>query len=126
MAKEELKGIGGWLILPIIGLFISIPVLLYDLLSSNVLYEFNFYIGLLSFLDIILLIWITIGLFSIFDKKKYAPQIMISFYIANIMIQLVLAFLIEDLSGLIYSIIGGAIWIPYFIVSKRVKNTFVR
>jgi len=31
MPKQKLKGIGGWLIFPIIGLFISIPILLYDL-----------------------------------------------------------------------------------------------
>lgn len=126
MPKERIKGIGGWLILPIIGLFVSIPILLYDLLSTNALYEFDFYIGLLSFLDIILLIWIIIALFSIFNKKKYTVQIMVSFYIANIIIQLVIAFLIEDFSGLISPIIGGAIWIPYFILSKRVKNTFVK
>jgi len=126
MPKQKLKGIGGWLIFPIIGLFISIPILLYDLLSTNVLYEFSFYIGLLSFLDIILLVLVVVALFSIFNRKKYAPQIMISFYIANIMIQLVIAFLIQDGGGLLYPIIGGAIWIPYFIVSKRVKNTFVK
>ena len=124
--QGKLEGIGGWLILPIIGLFISVPILLYDLLSVNAIYEFNFYIGLLSLLDIILLVLVVIALFSIFNKKKYAPKIMISFYTANIMIQLVIAFLIEDFSGIIAPIIGGAIWIPYFIKSKRVKNTFVR
>lgn len=126
MSKEKIKGLGGWLILPIIGLFISIPVLLYDLLSTNALYEFDFYIGLLSLLDIILLAWVIIALFSIFNKKRYAPQIMISFYIANIVIQLVIAFLIDDYSGVAVPIIGGAIWIPYFIYSERVKNTFIK
>lgn len=126
MPEEKLKGIGGWLIFPIIGLFLSILILLYDLLSTNVLYEFNFYIGLLSFLDIILLIWVVMALVSIFNKKKYAPQIIISLYIANIMLQIVIAFLIEDFGGIIVPIIAGAIWIPYFIVSERVKNTFVK
>ena len=107
-------------------LFVSIPILLFDLLSGNASYEFNFYIGLLSFLDIFLLILIIVALFSIFNKKKYTPQIMISFYIANIIIQLVIAVLVEDFSGLAIPILGGAIWIPYFLVSKRVKNTFVK
>lgn len=125
MSKKKIKGLGGWLILPIIGLLISIPILLYDLLFTNAFYEFNFYIGLLSFLNIILLIWATIGLFSIFNKKKYTPQIMISFYIANIIIQLVLSFLIENFIVIIQPIIIGVIWILYFIRSERVKNTFI-
>ena len=74
MPKGKITGLGGWLILPIIGLFVSICVLLYDLLSLSVNeYEFDVYIGLLSFLDIILLIWAAIALFSIFNKKKYTP-----------------------------------------------------
>lgn len=126
MSEGKLKGIGGWLILPIIGLFLSIPVLLYDLLSISTLYEFDFYIGLLSFLDIVLIAWIIVALFSIFNKKKYAPQVMISFYVANIIIQLVIAFLIMDYSGLVAPIVSGAIWISYFIKSERVKNTFTK
>jgi len=126
MKKEKIKGIGGWLILPIIGLFISIPILLYDLLSMNSLYEFNSYVGFLSFLDIAFLALIIVALFSIFNKKKYASKIMISVYITNIIIQLVAGFLIEDFSGLVTPVIGGAIWIPYFLESKRVKNTFVK
>jgi hypothetical protein len=126
MPQEKIKGIGGWLILPIIGLFISLPVLLYDLLSTNAMYEFSFYIGLVSFLDVILLGFVIYALFSIFNKKKRTLQIMISFYIINIIIQLVLAFLIEDFSRIIQPVIGGLIWIPYFIYSKRVRNTFTK
>ena|SRR3989338_9541726 len=127
MPKGKITGLGGWLILPIIGLFVSICVLLYDLLSLSVNeYEFDVYIGLLSFLDIILLIWAAIALFSIFNKKKYTPQIMISFYIANIIIQLVIASLIEDYSEVFFPIVAGAIWISYFITSERVKNTFIK
>ena len=126
MSNKKLKGIGGWLILPIIGLFISIPILLYDLLSANAVYEFNFYMGILSFLDIALLILVVIALFSIFNKKRYAPQIMISFYVANLIIQLVISYLVDDYEGILSPIIGCVVWIPYFLYSKRVKNTFVK
>jgi len=124
MSKEKIKGIGGWLILPIIGLFVSIPILLYDLLSMNAIYEFNFYIGLLSLIDVVFLIFTVVALFPIFHKKKYVPQIMITFYAANIVLQLVIAIMVSDYTGLTQPAIGGVIWIPYFLKSERVKNTF--
>jgi len=123
---EKLEGLGGWLILPIIGLFITIPVLLYDLLSTNATYEFNFYIGLLSFIDIILLGWAIIALILIFNKKKSAPKVIIYFYIINIIIQGVLASMINEYTYFIRATIIGIIWISYFLKSKRVKNTFVK
>ena len=127
MPKEKIKGIGGWLLIPIIGLFITLLIILYDLLSLNSIFEFSFYTGLITFfLDMIILILAIVALFSIFNKKKYTPQIMISVYTVNIMISLSLAFLIEDFSIMWSPIIGVSIWIPYFIYSKRVKNTFVK
>jgi len=123
--KEKLKGIGGWLIIPIIGLFLSIILVLYDLLSMNAIYEFDFYIGLLSLLDIGLLILVITSLVLVFNKKKSAPKLIIAFYITNIILQTVVAVLIEDYSGIAAPWVGGAIWILYFLKSKRVKNTFI-
>ncbi len=126
MPKEKLKGIGGWLILPIIGLFLSIFFILYDLLSTNSQYQFNAYIGILSSIDVGLLIFTVTCLILIFNKKKSAPKFVIAFYITNIILQGTVAFLINDYSGVTRTVIAGAIWIPYFIKSERVKNTFVK
>lgn len=122
---SNIKGIGGWLVLPIIGLFYSLVIILYDLLSTNALYEFNSYIALLSFLDLVLLLWTIVALFFIFNKKKGTAKVMISLYMANIIIFSVISFLVEDYEGIFPQIIGSAIWISYFVNSKRVKNTFV-
>lgn len=130
MAKRKktprLEGLGGWLILPIIGLFVTIPILLYDLLSANATYEFNFYMGVLSLIDIIFIGWAITALILIFNKKKSVPKVMISLYIANIIVQGAVSFLINEYTYLIRALIIGAIWISYFVKSERVKNTFVK
>ena len=126
MSEEKLKGLNGWLIFPIIGLFVSLPIILYDIISTLGLYEMDFYIGFLIFIDVALIAFTVIILFAMFNKKKYLPRLMISFYTANLIIQLVIAFFVEEYSGIIQPIISAVIWIPYFIQSKRVKNTFIK
>jgi hypothetical protein len=125
MGKEQLKGLGGWLIIPIIGLFFSIPILIYDLTFVNIASKFWFLEGFSSLLYLILLIFTLIALFLIFNKKKFVPKLMIYFYIINIVIHLIIAFTIQDFSRIAPPIVGGIIWGSYFIRSKRVKNTFV-
>ena len=112
--------------MPILGLFLSLFILLYNLLSILATYELNAYIGILSLIDIGLLVFVVIALVLIFSKKKIVPKVMIAFYITNIVIQAVLSFLVSEYSGIIQTVIAGAIWIPYFLKSERVKNTFIK
>ena len=124
MAQEQLKGLGGWLIIPIIGLFLSIAILIYHLISINK-YSFWFPGGLLSLLYVILLIFSIITLISIFKKKKFVPKLMIFFYATNILVYLAKSLITENFDRIESPIVGGIIWSLYFIYSKRVKNTFV-
>jgi len=126
MPKEKLKGIGGWLILPIIGLFVSIPILLYDIISTLSLYEMDSLLGFSLFIDGAFIVFIIITLIAMFNKKKYLPKLMISFYLANFILQLVLSMITEEYDSFLQSLISAAIWIPYFVKSQRVKNTFVK
>ena len=127
MAKEEkVEGIGGWMILPIIGLFISIPVLLYDIISTVANYQISLFTGIVIFIELLFVIFIIIALVSIFNKKRYVPQLMVAFYIANFVFQAVVSFLADDYTGLGSAFIMWAIWIPFFLISERVKNTFVK
>jgi hypothetical protein len=70
-----------------------------------------------------------------FGKRRNAPATMIALMITGIVVNgLLLAinigadaepFAIECGKALVKAIVGAIIWIPYFLVSKRVKTTFV-
>jgi len=70
----------------------------------------------------------------LFEKKKVLPKFMVGFYILSCI------FLSIDITWItsvtesaasatvaagVFRIIATVIWIPYFLKSKRVKNTFV-
>lgn len=123
--KKKIEGLGGWLILPIIGLFISVPAILLDIIFTASIYKFDSLVAIFYTIDIVLFVWIIVTLIAIFKKKKYAPNVMISFLIGNIVIQLGLSAYVMDYSSVLGPVISAAIWIPYFVLSERVKNTFV-
>jgi|GEM_PF-510548 len=74
-----------------------------------------------------------------FQKKKQFPKAYIGMMLVNILIMLIDLILLYQIqrtltvdlnitatSQLITAIITSAIWIPYMLISKRVKNTFTR
>jgi len=159
-------GLGGWLVLPIIGLFLTIlwnaRSLIFDYLpfygssawgdlttpGSHLylplfegLYLFEtFCAGVLTVAPAILLV-------LIFQKHRVAPRLMVAFYAfvcmsgcieAGVLLTVYPNWMnsvaLSDLAGtattqaaraLLQVLILGAVWIPYFLRSKRVKNTFV-
>jgi len=72
------------------------------------------------------MLWIFYAAYIFFKKKRYFPETMIVSIIYFCIVDFML--LIMDSSNAEKSIAGilsGLIWIRYFCVSKRVKNTFV-
>ena len=149
LSKNEPQGIGGWLILVVIGLLISLTRLFTTVFSESIpalqsptaryldraiksLLYFELIGNILFALAIIFL------LLLLSQRYKLFPRLIIIFYLSNVvfvLLDLILAYQIpaiknspddgSSIKELARSIIGAAIWVPYFLVSKRVKNTFV-
>lgn len=156
-AQNEPKGLGGWLILPAIGLIVF-PLKMFITLTSvfvpifqkgywhtlttpgskayHVLWApfiMTELIGNLLFIsfDIILI-------FLFFMKSYRFPMLYVAFLGLNLafvlgdffFVKLIPAAAAEDdvraLVEVTRTTIAAMIWVPYFLLSKRVKNTFVK
>ena len=156
-ALDGPKGIGGWLLLPVIGMFVFpvrcvislateyLPIFEKDLWAnlttpgSNayhplwaplLIYEVVFNLAFLVF-DLFLL-------YLLFTKAHRFPKLYIAFAVLNLVFVVSDALLGYQIPAVvaqgmdaIWKEIGRsfmmvAIWVPYMLVSKRVKNTFVR
>lgn len=132
--------IGGWLILPAIGLVLGcilsvIGIILSFSIASEIASKYKGIFAINLLFDIALTVFLFYVAFRFFGKRRNAPAAMISFIIANIIVSGVLLvisigaeaepFMLESGKTLGKGIISAAIWIPYFVVSKRVKKTFV-
>lgn len=155
-SEQELKGVGGWLILVVIGLVITPFRVVYILMDS---YWPIFRDGTWSFLtapdsDAYHSLWGPLILFEIvgnlgamilalvtlwfvFKKSKFVPKlaitwlgwnvgfVVIDFFIAPLIPVVAAQANTEIVRELVRSVVSAGIWIPYFLVSKRVRVTFV-
>lgn len=153
--RDEVSGIGGWLLLPILHLLLDVfwfGYLIYqalalgvstvpagstpgspDISSSGAMASVAFVV-----FDFFVLIYALYCLVRFFQKKEQVPALMIGFYVLIILKAFINAALLDTFPELgsgqdeydawravIQSIIAGAIWISYFRTSVRVQNTFV-
>lgn len=152
------KGLGGWLILPALGLII-LPIRLLMIFYNDFLPIFQEgywqvlttpgsgayhhlwgpYIIFEIIGNAIFLIFGIFLLYLFFSKSFRFPKLIIIFYVANLVF-VVADFFMGDMIPAVAaekndpevikevarSIVGVLIWVPYFLVSKRVKNTFVK
>jgi len=159
---DEPVGIGGWLLLPILGLLVSLvdsarvlwtttfvilgPKMWSAYLNPNTVFYHSGWVpvmiigGLMQFFLAVLSV---IALISIFLKKRYVPRLMIGVYVLAFCLAVLDVALIYQFFTTInrswahhmepavirkFLITSGivVVWVPYFIKSKRVNNTFVR
>lgn len=151
------SGLGGWLILVQIGLFLtiislaiqlvvySLPTMTtetWELLTSEQSdYYHPLWGSVVIFETVYNVLFLVFGIYTIiafYSKKSIFPRLMIMFYSVSLavgiidyllLLQIPMARELEDGSSLRdigKSVLACAIWIPYFIKSERVHNTFVR
>ncbi len=151
--EEGPKGFGGWLILPMIGLVLSPFRMavqfftdLWPVFKPDVWRQLNdaslpghqpmlpTMIIVESVVNVAMLVFTLALVWYFFTKSRHTPRLYIVWLVLLVVIQVVDSALVSSLGvpidkdsmrDLIRSVITSAIWIPYFLVSKRVKNTFV-
>ncbi|APO44542.1 hypothetical protein BS614_11390 [Paenibacillus xylanexedens] len=157
--RPGISGLGGWLILIQIGLWVSLALLIADMSQVNVimdpvrwegvrgvdpeLYTEGIrpllWFGVIS--SVILLMIVILNLVLLYKKKKQFPRMMIVLCIVNVFIGIMTWIMIARIeipreqhvldptsafNLTIRSILTCCIFIPYFLRSVRVKNTFVK
>jgi hypothetical protein len=152
---RPITGLRGWLILPAIGLFVSPIRVSSFLLTHSTFYDLeawhlltnpsstvyhSYWAPILIFEFLVNLTIITFDLFLLvlfFRKRRVFPRLYIIFLafvaITTTLDNLLGLYVSSDKSmsnffdqTLMQSYIASAIWIPYMLVSKRVKATFTR
>lgn len=141
--------IGGWLVLPAIGLVLTPFVLISQIFSEDYFNKgiwegfslagynnagaLNAYLGFELFYNILLFNFSILLILLFFKKRSSLPKLMTIFYGINLTMILFGSFVLNQ-SGIddptfgaeiFKAILSAGIWIPYFLVSKRVKETFV-
>jgi|SRR3954462_15652906 hypothetical protein len=142
-AEAEPKGIGGWLILPVIGTLLSPFITGYAASQDAVVLMNNSALsaGLAAFIVIELLYnlslviaWIFAAVL-LFRHKRLYPRLFVALLVITLVgtvLDLVVAATVFDINidsndvrSTVRSVVGLAIWGPYMYKSKRVQNTFV-
>jgi hypothetical protein len=159
--SKDPSGIGGWLLIPLLGLFFVIYEG-FELFKNNAFLLFQsemwtaFYtpgtifhnsrwtplILSLAFLQAAITILSAAAIVALFKKKRFVPALMVAIYVVGMALvandyvvaryffplidpDWAVSLQSQSLNKLIGALLSAAIWIPYFMQSKRVKNTFV-
>jgi hypothetical protein len=146
---SHLEGIGGWLILVAIGLVLSpfiilgltlftlVPVLTMDrvqpfLQSHPAVHALIILEVATNLIFVLLLLWIN---YLFFSRKKAFPSFMVFYLCFHLMVSIgdfVAARNLlpgvghQDGMAMTRSLMGAIIWVPYLLISRRVKLTFTR
>ncbi len=125
--KEKLKGLGGWLILPAIGLIINSLALSYFSLESFMIILLEDFSFILFFvLDVAGACFFIYTTVLFFKEKRNLPKWMIFVLWYQFIYVIILSISTEGYSNVLGSLAAAWIWTSYFRESKRVKNTFIK
>ena len=117
------KDIGGWLLIPGLGL-VGSPILI----GLRIFFALNrgSDLGVPLLMDIVMIVGCIIVAVLFHSRRRIAVPAVIGLLAANIVYGVVLGGLWHDVTVAVPGFVLGAIWIPYFCYSKRVRYTFIR
>lgn len=142
--QKNLQGIGGWLILVAIDL--AVDPLGYLLILGGSLFLMLSPAGqtllavrpgvgglllLNAAIDTLFIVALIVLNLQFYAKKKTFPRLVIGYLAASFILQVAIHQMIIQYMptfpsfGAFDSLIAAGVWIPYFLLSKRVKQTFV-
>jgi hypothetical protein len=139
MAGSGQKGIGGWLLIPVVTL-LSVAFA-----ASETILEQQIAAVSLEILagNALLAVGSVVLLALFFQRSRHLPGLMVVFYAVLVGVTTLEYVAVDRLllgvtpeiaasegklvnDGIRMAIASAILWIPYFLVSQRVKNTFVR
>ncbi|WP_295791605.1 DUF3857 domain-containing protein [Mucilaginibacter sp.] len=141
--------LGGWLILLLVGLFLTPIVIVINLNDTkyftmdvwNSISKYSYANGLKAHIifkvagSVILMAYSLFCLVLFLNRRDILPKYMIGYLVYGIVFRVADLIFVHSVSRLaisnqfseavISSVVAGAIWIPYFLKSTRVKETFI-
>lgn len=115
---HEYAIVAGWLIIPALKIFLALVTLIFTV-DFNATFSQGVLIWLyIPFLLIIMVTW--------FQRRKLLPKLVIAYFISIILLNIVTAINVGYMQAGVASLLFDAVWIGYFIRSRRVKETFIR
>ena len=151
---QQLTGLGGWLILVAIGLIVSLLRIAKDFVSTWPAYSVESWAALTTrggeryhylwgpylswalLANIAMLIALALTLVLFFRRRRIFPRVFICYMVFGAVVsvlditvtQLIPAAKVESHGAVevVRVFVGCGIWIPYMLMSRRVRNTFVR
>jgi hypothetical protein len=137
--SESVKGISGWLLIPAIGLILlpirNLYIILFTINRLPLEVTSDPRTWVIGAMEIILIAALVVVAFFFFKKRRIAITSIIVLMAACIpfeVVQIVIKFFQYDqlnvytFRGLVEALIISSVFIPYFMKSQRVKNTFTR
>lgn len=145
---KKYDSIGGWLILLAIGLVFLPLRIISEIANVNKVLEnrellsafpkLETYLHNSTIVNYLLLAFSIYILYVFFKKQALFPKLFIGYLVLGIVTTVVDASIASSIFGkeidisvdilkeIFTSILGAAIWIPYMLMSKRVKGTFIQ